>query len=252
MRARVVAWVALGGVAYITFLAATVPASFVAARVFDQTQGAVQVSDAKGTLWRGEAKARVVVRRGSPVDVDALAWSFRPARLASGRLAFEVRARASGVDASLEAARGFGGWHAREALVRGDASGLSAFAPILATLRPTGSITLAARQLDWDGETLRGEATLEWRGATVALSEVRPIGAYRAQLRAAQGPAQFAISTLEGPLRVTGQGTLGPAARLAFSGEARADAAQAKALEPLMTLMGPRRPDGAHTLEWRH
>ncbi len=252
MKSRVAALAALGVLAYFVFLAAGVPASFIATLALDATKGAVMLTDASGTLWSGQSKARVFPRRGAPVDVDALSWTFLPSRLLAGRLAYDVKLAASGITGELEAARGLGGWQVRDLAVRGEATGLSVFAPILAALRPTGAITLAAARLDWDGDALRGEALAEWRGASVGWSEVRPLGSYRANLHAAQGPAQVSVVTLDGPLRVTGQGTLTPPAGLTFSGEARPDAAQAKALEPLMALIGPRRSDGAHAIEWRH
>ena len=68
----------------------------------------------------------------------------------------------------------------------------------------------------------------------------------------AEGHAgKVTISTLDGALRVSGQGTLTPPTRFAFKGEARATDAQAKALEPLLSLMGPQRADGARDLNWR-
>ena len=38
---------------------------------------------------------------------------------------------------------------------------------------------------------------------------------------------------------------------ITFSGEARGQGANAAALEPLLNLMGPRRPDGARSIEVR-
>ena len=38
---------------------------------------------------------------------------------------------------------------------------------------------------------------------------------------------------------------------MTFSGEARGEGANAAALEPLLNLMGPRRPDGARSIEVR-
>lgn len=251
MNARVAALAALGVIAYVAFLAIGVPASFVAARVLDATKGAVLVTDATGAFWRGEARARVHPRRGLPVDIDALRWRFQPLRLLAGRAAFDVRLSAAGLAADLEVARSPGGWQARNLAVRGEATGLAAFAPILAALRPAGTIAISAPRLDWDGEALRGEVTAEWRGAAVGWSDVRPLGSYRASYSATQGPARVSVVTLDGPLRVNGQGTLTLPATLAFTGEARADAAQAQALAPLMALIGMKRADGAHTIDWR-
>ena len=97
----------------------------------------------------------------------------------------------------------------------------------------------------------RGEAEIEWQGASVALSDVKPLGTYRAQLASDGKIANVTLTSTQGPLRVSGKGTFSPPARLAFSGEARADAESAKALEPLLNLLGPARADGARALEWR-
>jgi general secretion pathway protein N len=244
--------VLLGVVAYAAFLAALTPASFIAARISAATQGGVLLEGAQGTIWRGEARARVFPRRGAPVDLDRIAWRFEPSRLFAGQLAYDVKLAASGLTGDLVAARTFSGWQARNLAVRGDAAGLAAFAPLLAALRPTGAISITSTRLDWNGESLAGEAIAEWRAAAVGWSEVRPIGSYRATLNGTQGPAKVAVTTLEGPLRITGQGTLTPPTGLAFNGEARAEAAQAVALEPLLGLIGTKRPDGAHVFEWRN
>lgn len=252
MKRRIAALAALGALAYAAILVATTPATVLAARVLADTQGEVQLIDARGSLWRGEAKARVFPRRGPPVDIEALSWSFRASRLLAGRVSFDVRLAAAGLQAELEAARSPTAWQLRDLLVRGDASGLATLAPILAALRPAGAIRLDAARLDWDGEQLRGEAVAEWSAAAVGWSEVRPLGSYRANLLAPrEGPAQVTVATLEGPLRITGRGTLTPPSSLTFHGEARADAPQAQALAPLMAMLGARRPDGAHAIDWR-
>ena len=59
---RTTALAALGLAAYAVFLLATVPASVIAARVLDATQGVVMLTAATGTLWHGDAKARIASR----------------------------------------------------------------------------------------------------------------------------------------------------------------------------------------------
>jgi len=248
---RGLGFAALGLAAYAVFAVATVPATFIAERVAHATKGTVLLAGARGNLWQGEAQARVLPLRGAPTTIDTVRWTFRPLRLFAGRVAFDVKLAAAGLAGSLEAARTPGGWEARDVAMRGDASGLAALVPILGAVRPEGAMSIAAPRLAWDGEALAGEATAEWRGASVGWSEVKPVGSYRASLRGTKGPAQISITTLDGPLRVTGQGTFAPPSALAFTGEARADAAQARALEPLLAMMGARRPDGAHGFEWR-
>jgi len=52
-------------------------------------------------------------------------------------------------------------------------------------------------------------------------------------------------------LKVSGQGTFTPPSKLSVSGEARGEGPNAKQLDALLDLMGPRRPDGARALEIR-
>ena len=241
MNRRAAALAALGLAAYLLFLAALTPATFLGARVEAASRGTLRVTEASGRWWRGEAR----------VNGNLVTWSFAPSRLFAGRIAFDVRAASPGLTAELEAARAIGGWQARDLKASGDASALAALIPMMATLRPGGALTLSAPRLDWDGEQLRGAGQAEWRGATVGLSEVRPLGSFKASLEAIGGPSRITVATIEGPLRLNGQGTLAPTGAIVFTGEARADATQAAALEPLLSVMGPRRPDGAYTLEWR-
>ena len=92
---------------------------------------------------------------------------------------------------------------------------------------------------------------MELRGVATSLSEVRPIGDYRIDLRTDGGTTNATVTTLGGPLRIRGQGTLSGTANVICRGEARAEAAQAAALEPLLDRMGTRRPDGARAIDWR-
>ena len=117
--------------------------------------------------------------------------------------------------------------------------------------RPNDRILSFSPRLAWDGQALAGDLAIEWRAATTALSEVRPLGAYRAEVKAAGASARITVTTLQGPLRIQGAGTLALPSRIAFQGEARAEGAQAAALEPLLTLLGTKRADGANAIDWR-
>jgi general secretion pathway protein N len=251
MNRRFAAWAALGLAAYVLFLFALMPASFVAERARVATNGAVQLTEASGPWWNGRARGRISPASAAPVELDALSWQLKPLRLFVGRVAFDVKASAVGLVADLEAARTLGGWQARDVNARADAAALATIAPLLSALRPTGAITLTAPRLEWDGTQLDGEATAEWRGATVGFSEVRPVGSYRASFEASGSTAKVGIVTLDGPLRITAQGAMQPTGRFNFTGEAKADSAQAVALEPLLAMLGTRRGDGAYGIDWR-
>lgn len=242
MRARTLA--ILGIAAYAVFLAATLPASLVARWI--SMPGVLELVNARGTLWSGSARA---VAGGA--ELDNLRWRFEPAQLAAGRLGFSVDGYGAGLEGHGRIGRGPSTLEVRDLHVRGDAAALALFAPLAASWQPDGRVTLDATAIAWDGREARGTVRLEWHDAAVALSSVRPLGSYRAEARAEGGPVKLAVTTLDGPLRISGTGTFAPPGTLAFAGDARALPAAAATLEPLLNLMGSRRPDGAHTLEIR-
>jgi general secretion pathway protein N len=244
---RPVTLAVLGIAAYAVFLAATVPARFVAERI--SVPGAIELSDAQGTLWNGRAHA-IVAAGGPAATLDTVRWRFLPARLASARLAFALDASGPGLEGHAEVERGPGAFGARDVHARADAAALAAFVPLAAGWGPEGSITLAAPALAWDGHVAHGAALLEWRDAALAIAAVRPLGSYRLEARSDGGPARITLATLDGTLRLAGTGTFTPPGALAFAGDARAEGPSAAALEPLLDLIGPRRADGARTLAW--
>jgi general secretion pathway protein N len=242
MRALTLA--AVGVVAYAAFLVATLPASVVAARIATETGGRVRLEEARGSAWDGAARATLSLA-GQAVAIDALTWSWRPAALAAGRFAFDVEATRPQLHLRGEVGRSLSAWEAHGLVLEGNAAALAALVPLLAPWRPEGSVSGQAAALAWTPSSLSGEARLEWRNAALALSEVRPLGAYRAELRGEGSQARLALTTTDGPLRLSGQGTLSADGRLDFRGEARAEGPQAASLQPLLDLFGPRRPDGS-------
>lgn len=248
MRVTTLAVIATG--AYAAFLLALMPASYVARELQERSRGALQVHEAAGTVWKGTGRATFATPAG-PVAVERFSWRFLPARLFSGRVGFDVEGASLGFAGRGEIARTLGSWEARDVKVEGKAAGIGSFMPLIAHWRPEGTLAVEAPRLAWDEREMRGEARLEWRAAALALSEVRPLGTYRAEVRGDGGPAKVTLRTLDGPLRLAGQGTLAPPSRLTFSGDARGEAAQAGRLAPLLDLMGPPRADGSRALEWR-
>lgn len=241
---------ALGAAAYAVFLLALMPASYVASRLEASTRGGVQVHEAAGSIWSGSGRATIATPAG-PLALEDLRWRFLPARLLAGRLAFAVTGRSAGFESRGELARSLSLWEARDVSIDGLAAGAASFMPLIAHWRPDGRLAASAPLLAWNDREMRGEARLEWRAAAVALSEVKPLGSYRVDLKADGAQARVTLSTLEGPLALAGQGTVSPPARLVFSGEARAQGPAATALQPLLDLLGPRRADGSRTLQWR-
>jgi phosphomannomutase/phosphoglucomutase len=238
---RVAGYAALGLAAYSVFLIATIPAAYVGAQLQAAYPGRIEVSDAKGTVWRGEARLRLAPARGTSIALDRVDWRMAPTRLLAGELAYDATAAAAGLEATAQVARGFSAWHVRGTKAAGDASSFATVVPLIAAWRPTGAMTLTAPEITIAGNDIRGSLDAQWRDAGIGLSDVRPLGTYRVAWHASNGPGRIEVTTLRGPLQVTGKGTT-TGLRFAFSGEARGEGESAKALEPLLDLMGPAPP----------
>lgn len=241
----------IGLAAYAAFLAIGTPATAIAPRVEAATGGRVRIATATGTIVSGEAAVDVRTPAMGTLRIDALRWRWRPARLLAGEIAFDLEARIAGLSVAGQGARDFGEWQLRALRGGGDAAGLAALIPMTGAWQPAGALALDAPSLAFDGRQLRGQASLEWRDATLSLSTARPLGSWRATLAGDGGPAKVTLATTKGPLRLSGNGALAPGGRLTFAGEARPEAGREAELEPVLALFGPRRADGARTLEVR-
>lgn len=248
MRAGTLAIVGIA--AYSAFLVAMVPARWLAARMGIDAPGRYTVHEVEGTLWKGSAKALVSAPGGSLV-VDRAQWNFLPSRLLHGRVAFAIKLRGAGFDAAYEAGRSIRGWGVRDLAVRADAALAAAALPLIARWRPEGSLTAHAPSIDVSGPEVRGNLRVELKGAATSLSAVRPLGSYRAEITGEGASGGIALTTLEGPLRLAGQGRVEWPARFTFTGEARGEGPSAGPLEPLLQMLGPARPDGARALDWQ-
>jgi general secretion pathway protein N len=248
---RAATLVALAGIpAYAVFLVLGAPATFIANRAAAWSDGHARFSDARGTLWSGSMRA-TYEGTGGTFTCDRVAWRLQPARLVEGRISFLVDAGCPDLTARAQVARGWSEWEATDASGVVKARALPAFFPMAAAWRPEGSIRIAADGLRWNDREMQGPLTIEWQDAAVALSDVRPLGTYRLTAQGVGDTARLALTTVAGALRMTGQGEVKLPRGATFSGEARGEGASAAALDPLLNLMGPRRPDGARSIEVR-
>jgi general secretion pathway protein N len=234
--------------AFALFIVLTAPASFLAYRASTESQGTVQFDETQGTLWSGSARATVEAP-GGVFTFDRIAWRLLPARLMEGRLAFDVSVDSREARGNLRVLRGWSEWEVRGGAARVEARLAPVFFPFVAAWRPEGVVSVAADGVRWSERELHGPVTVEWLDGGVALSDVKPLGAYRLSVQGMGESAKLALSTLSGPLEVNGAGEWKLPRGVAFSGDARAQGSSAAALEPLLNLMGPKRPDGAHSIE---
>jgi general secretion pathway protein N len=115
------------------------------------------------------------------------------------------------------------------------------------TLQLGGSLRLTARELrfEWvQGRLIQsGEAQLDLVNLSSRISTLAPLGSYRFSLTADganPGTTQMRLTTLEGGLQLSGQGSLSPGGKSRFMGEAMAAPGREEALNNLLNIIGRR------------
>jgi len=228
------------------------PASWLASAVSSGTGQRVQLADARGTIWSGSA---VAVLTGGPDSRDAsslpgrLEWS-----LGLKGLGFELRLRQAcclNNQVSLLLKPGLGRFSI-ELAPKPDWAGqwpgalLGGLGTPWNTLQLGGSLRLVSPKglkVEWvQGRWLiDGQADIEMIGASSRVSTLEPLGSYRFSVSGSpSAPTQLRLSTLDGALQLTGEGTAGPNG-VRFRGEARAATeADEAALNNLLNIIGRR------------
>ncbi len=266
LRARST-WAAAGALLGVLFgFVLFAPAAWLAQAVADATQGRLLLADARGTLWRGSA---VVVLSGGSGSAQAtalpgrLSWKLRPRGSE-----FELRARQDCCLAGEQRLRigvSLGGFSVRllpagagaaAPVAQVPASVLTGLGAPWNTLQLGGLLRLASNGLAFASAQGRlsfsGSAELRVDGLSSRASSLDTLGDYRVAIDGqpqAAGSAALTLSTLRGPLQLSGSGQWGSlggvggsggATVFRFRGEARADAGAEGTLNNLLNVIGRR------------
>lgn len=263
---RWAAWgAAFGGLAAVC---AWAPASWLSSVVAQATDGRVLLARPEGTVWTGQA---ALVLSGGSGSRDAatlpglVQWSLRP-QWNGLRLALVQDCCIHG-RLQLDLLPGLGQWQARLAsaasgtvgaapgvvrMAQWPASLLSGLGTPWNTLQPEGTLDLSSPGLTFTWSqgrmALDGSVTVELRDFASRLSTLPRLGTYRFEVQGnAQnaGTAQVRLSTVDGDLKLEGQGTWS-AAGMRLRGEASASPDSQAALDNLLNIIGRRR--GARSL----
>lgn len=230
------------------------PASWLAAAVARATDQRVLLADAGGSIWSGNA---VVVLTGGSGSRDAsalpgrLRWTLGLAR--ENRFHLELRLRhACCIDDQLRLRiePGLGRWRVslpagRLAVGHWPASWLSGLGTPFNSLQLGGWMNVSSDALAVESVQgrwrLSGQAQIDLVGVSSRLSPLDTLGSYRLVLGAgaAGDGADLRVATLQGPLRLSGNGQW-VGGRLRFRGEARADAGSEAMLNNLLNIIGRR------------
>ena len=228
------------------------PASWLAGALFRLSDERLLLADAQGSVWNGHA---VLVLAAGPGSRDAsalpgrLQWKLRPSWRGlklrarqdcclTGELKLELRPALSGFTLLLPARPdGLGRWPARW---------LDGMGTPFNTLQLGGSLQLAlpspiTLEVVQGRARLSGSLDLTLQGVSSRISPLDQLGSYKLLVRGneAGGGAQLNLQTLDGALRLTGDGQW-TGARLRFRGQAEAAPGQENALASLLNIIGRR------------
>jgi general secretion pathway protein N len=234
------------------------PARWLASAIASASQGRVLLADASGSLWNGSA---VLVLAGGEGAIEA--------RVLPGRLGWTLRPRLTGLDLQLDHACCLNGRPLMRLLpgagtlrveVRQQGDWLGSWPAALLvglgtpwnTLVPGGDLRLSTPgfALVWVAGrfAFEGRADVEWRDVSSRVATLPRLGSYRLALASTPdqaGTASLQLSTVEGPLLLSGAGSWS-ASGVRLRGEATAAEADQPALANLLNIIGRR--DGARSL----
>ncbi|MFJ4290412.1 type II secretion system protein N [Cupriavidus sp. NPDC089707] len=243
-------WLALGVASAAATVVAMLPAAWIAERVATQTQGRVLLADASGSLWRGSATLALSAGAGSQTATvlpGRLQWTlaFWPLLAGTAR-AVVTHTEAMAAPVAITATPG--GWTVQSGAMRLPASLLEGIGAPFNTLRPDGLMradwstlqgSFSGQKGNGNGNGMRGHVTLRIEQVSSAVSRLRPLGSYRAEIDwSGVGGGKLQLSTIAGPLHLEGSGTLGRQAR--FEGTAHAEPDAETQLTSLLSLLGRR------------
>lgn len=240
----------LGGLLYLVFLVAAIPAGVIARQVEKLTAKSVLLSNEQGTLWHGTADISIAAaNRAAPRRLGSVSWRFRPADLLVGKLGFMLEFADRDALAEGVLRLGVGGVQCKDVKAEIPADWLARQHGALAAWQPGGKLVLETADFSFASGEIVGRAALRWLNASSALA-AQPLGSYRANLEGkAQGVA-IALATEQGALDLSGTGNWSRQEGLAFDGIARTRAGAA-GLDPLLRVLGPAQSDGAHLIRIR-
>jgi general secretion pathway protein N len=259
-RSAATRWAWAGGiVGAVAGLVAFAPAAWVAGAVNQATAGRLLLTDARGTVWSGSALPVLTGGEGSRDAMsmpDRLEWSLALRGLTTAELSLRQACCLVG-QPRLRVQAGLGQTKVAVlpdvqtpqagtgAVLQWPAAVLAGLGTPWNTLQLGGTVKLTARDLQIERVQGRlrivGFAQVDLQDTRSRVATLDTLGSYRLTVQGdpAQGDAQLNLSTVDGALQLSGQGSW-TAAGARFRGEAQAAPGNETALNNLLNIIGRR------------
>lgn len=224
---------------YLACLIATVPAGMMEWMLPRLTNDRVFLVQPEGGLWHGKARNLLVkTSDGGLRPIGSINWEILLLSLLKQELAVKVEVADGQHNSSGIIAAGFGKLRLRQMRANLPVSLLSEFTPAWQTWRPDGDLNLRTDEFAISQQGIRGAAELEWRNASLGLSQVSPLGEYKVNIQGDQKIARISVSTISGVLHLVGKGEWSNQDGLSFHGTALGEPSKKVELRDLLRLLG--------------
>jgi general secretion pathway protein N len=222
---------------------AMLPAAWIAPQFAKATQGHVHLVDPAGSLWRGSAT--LMLAAGSDTSAATLLpgrieWRTAFWPLFTGRVRMQMRQTEAMPDPVFVDATPRGALLSPGAIAV-PASLLAGLGAPFNTLDLQGEVRLSWSDWRSFNREAFGQLTVTLDDMSSSVSRVKPLGSYRVVIQAEGAAAALDLSTLKGPLMLSGHGTLSTGST-SFQGTASAGPDSLDNLAGLLNLLG--RPVG--------
>ncbi|MFM0201146.1 type II secretion system protein N [Paraburkholderia fungorum] len=232
-------WAAVAVLACVAVMLTLLPAAWITPQFARQTRGHINLVDPAGSLWHGSAT--LMLAAGSDMSAATLLpgrieWHTAFWPLFTGRVRMVMRHSEAmpdpiTVDASLRSATVTPGAMAVPASL------LSGLGAPFNTLDLQGDVRLAWSDWRSFNQEAFGQMTVTLNDVSSRVSLVKPLGSYRLLFQAQGASSTLDLTTLKGPLMLTGNGTVSSAST-SFHGTASAAPEARDNLAGLLNLLG--------------
>lgn len=244
-------WLVIAALSCGATLVITMPAAWITPQFAKATQGHVNLIDPSGSLWHGSATLVLAAGRdaGSGTLLPGrIQWQTAFWPLFTGRLSMRMRQTPAMPDAiDVAAAPHSATVSAGEIAV--PASLLAGLGAPFNTLDLQGGVRLAWTPWRMLGARAYGQLVITLTDMSSRVSSVKPLGSYRVVFQSQGDTSTIDLSTLSGPLMLTGHGMLA-ANQTSFHGQASASAEARDNLAGLLNLLGRPTGDGSVALDY--
>lgn len=242
-------WLVIGGaiIVVVGTLIWQMPVKWFQGTISAATKCKVLLTDPSGTLWSGGAAIGF-----SEPGLDG--QSCRPPQAITERLYWStacslqkrnctVRIETAALDNTLFATIGMDGVMVQENEAQLPAEILEMLGAPWTILHPRGDLTARWSDLHFSRTGNSGNIRANLDALSSPVSLIRPLGNYSVQASLTGGGVSYSLTTTEGPLLLSAQGSIGADGKASGRGEASATPETQEALNGLLSLIGRRQGD---------